>query len=187
MSEIIKPGIRLFIICVISVFLLSIVSEVTKEPIAAQKRAVEQNALKAILPNAKNFKDKQQIQEGNIYSITEAVDENNSVVGYAIGVMPKGYGGSIDLVVGISNDGIIQGINILSHLETAGLGAKASDPEFTNQYIGKKIDKDIKVVKSNVSNDNEVQAITAATITSNAVTSGVNEVINYFKTSLEGK
>lgn len=181
MKDIITPGLRLFIICAISVLLLSIVNEMTKDVIAEQKENTKATTMKEVLPKAEEFEVKK-ILEDNISAIAKG--NNNS--GYVISVSSNGFGGKIELMVGISLDGIIQGVSILSNNETPGLGAKAKEPKFIDQYKNQKVDKNIVVVKGKEANEGEVEAITASTITSNAVTAGVNEAIEYFNSNLVG-
>lgn len=179
MKDIITPGFRLFIICAISVLLLSIVNETTKDVIAEQKENTKAVTMKKVLPKAEKFEVKE-ISEDNI----SAVAKGNNNSGYVISVSSSGFGGKIELMVGISLDGIIQGVSILSHNETPGLGAKAKEPKFIDQYKNQKVDKNIVVVKGKEASDGEVEAITASTITSNAVTAGVNEATAYFNSNL---
>ena len=75
-------------------------------------------------------------------------------------------------------DGSIAGAQILEMQETAGLGMNASKPEFIDQYKGKK--SKLHVVKDGASKDDEIQAISAATITSKAVTKSVNTAMDLF-------
>ena len=78
------------------------------------------------------------------------------------------------------------GIKILSHTETPGLGANAPKPQFSGQYKDKPIENKLEVVKVAPTKDNEIQAITGSTITSKAVTLGVNDAIDFYNTSLKG-
>lgn len=87
-------------------------------------------------------------------------------------------------MVGITADGNISGVKIGNHSETPGLGSKASEPTFKDQFKGKGTDKSLTVVKGNASNDNDIAAISGATITSKAVTSGVNAAIDLYKSQL---
>ena len=96
------------------------------------------------------------------------------LIGYTIKTSPKGYGGAVEVMVGISTDGKITGVDIGNHSETPGLGSKASDPAFKDQYLDKDVANSLLVVKGSVNNDNEISAISGATITSNGVTSGEN-------------
>ena len=86
----------------------------------------------------------------------------------------KGFGGTVGLTVGVS-DGAITGVRIGSHSETPGLGAKAADEAFYGQFAGKS--GELTVTKTGAVTDQEINAITAATITSKAVTGAVNEVL----------
>ena len=110
-----------------------------------------------------------------VTAVYKGIDDNDDVLGFAVMVSSGGYGGDISLVVGVDNELKVTGVDIVSHSETPGLGAKCKTDDFRNQFIGKTID--IKVTK-NGAKDNEIDAITSATITSNAVTNGVNSAIS---------
>lgn len=75
-------------------------------------------------------------------------------------------------------DGTVSGIEFLTITETAGLGMNAQKPEWKAQYAGKNVEE-FSVTKSGASADNEINAISGATITSNAVTGAVNAAV-YF-------
>lgn len=185
MKNILKPGIRLFIICAISVLLLSVVSEMTKDVIKQQEIDAKAAAMKIVLPDATSFSDKTETGQSDVTAVYEAID-NGKTVGYVIESNSKGFGGAVNIMVGVSSDGVIEGVNILSHTETPGLGAKAVEPKFIDQYKGKKVDKTLVVVKGKVPEDSEIEAITASTITSRAVTTGVNNAVAYFNSNLSG-
>jgi len=150
--------------------------------------------MKEVLPSATNFTKIASVTPNDGEKFDMKLDENGSVKevnkadgeGYAIKVGTKGYGGEILMMVGINKDGKIGGIKILAHNETPGLGAKAPEKEFSGQYDKKSIEKSLKVVKTKPSADNEIEAITGATITSNAVTKGVNDAVEFYNKELKG-
>lgn len=186
-KEIISLGLILFLITAIAAVILGGAYQVTKEPIAIQQKKENDDAMKEVLPKAETF-EKQEIQldETSIIKEVNQGKTGSDVAGYAIKVSPKGYAGLIEMMVGISEDGKVEGIKILNHSETPGLGAKAPEPEFSGQYKGKSIEQPIVVVKADPAKDNEIKAITGATISSNAVTTGVNEAINFYNEQLKG-
>ena len=118
---------------------------------------------------------------GNV-SIGEAVtavDASGAPIGYVVtSTSNDGYGGAITVSVGIMADGTVSGIEFLTITETAGLGMNAQKPEWKAQYAGKNVEE-FSVTKSGASADNEINAISGATITSNAVTGAVNAAV-YF-------
>jgi Na+-translocating ferredoxin:NAD+ oxidoreductase subunit G len=185
MKENLKLGGILLIITAIAGLLLGAAHSVTLEPIAKQEQMTKAAAMKVILPKADEFKAKQVALEGIIKEVNEGT-ASGKTAGYAIKVAPKGYGGAIEVMVGISTEGKVEGIKILSHSETPGLGANATQPKFSNQFAGKPISKELQVVKTAPSADNQVEAITGATITSKAVTNGVNEAVKFYNTKLKG-
>lgn len=185
MKENLKLGAILLTIAAIAGLLLGAAHAVTLEPIAKQEQMTKNTAMEEILPGASEFKVKEVSLEGTIQEVNEGLSSGKTA-GYTITVSPKGYGGAVQLIVGISAEGKVEGIKILSHSETPGLGANAMQPKFSGQFKGKPIDKELKVVKTTPSADNEVQAITGATITSKAVTSGVNEAVAFYNNNLKG-
>jgi electron transport complex protein RnfG len=92
-----------------------------------------------------------------------------------------GYGGDMELFVGISPDGEVVGTKVLSMAETPGLGTNVQNQEFKDQYLGKTTDMNIEVVKSGVSEDNQIQAVAGATFSSNSYTSAVNNALSIFE------
>lgn len=99
--------------------------------------------------------------------------------GYCLEVQPKGFGGTLTLIVGINADGTVAGAKVTSHSETPGLGAKSqSDPTWITQYAGQVADGQLAVSKDG----GTINAITGATITSRAVTDGVNTAAAYVAT-----
>ena len=115
----------------------------------------------------------------------QAKDASGNTVGYTLKVLPSGYGGTIELMVGIdSAKGQVSGINVVSNSETAGLGAKATNPEFSDQYKGKPLEE-LSVLKNGTPGDTEIKAISGATITSTAVTNGVDAAIEVYNNSLK--
>lgn len=104
-------------------------------------------------------------------------------MGYVVTTTSKdGYGGAITVSVGVMADGTVNGIAFLTLAETAGLGMNA-DTDWKNQYAGKNVDG-FTVTKNGASADNEINAISGATITSNAVTGAVNGAVYFAKNCL---
>ncbi|HHT50557.1 MAG TPA: RnfABCDGE type electron transport complex subunit G [Eubacteriaceae bacterium] len=192
MREIIKLAGILFAITAIAGVLLGLTNMATADKIEQQLIQENINARKAVLPQATEFKkvedeeldsivqkDFQMIEE-----IYEGINEGE-LIGYTFKTTPSGYGGQIVVNVGISLDGTVSGINIVSHTETPGLGAKATEESYQDQYKEKSIDSPLEVVKSTPSGENEIQAIAGATVTSNGVTDGVNIAIDLFNQYLK--
>jgi Na+-translocating ferredoxin:NAD+ oxidoreductase subunit G len=185
--ENIKLGLILLIFSAIAGLFLGGSYEITKEPIARQAIVEKNEAMKEILPNTDNFEKMDvKITEGSIIKEVDKGLKGSEITGYAIKVAPKGFGGLIDMMVGISGDGKIVGIKILSHSETPGLGANAPNPKFSGQFKNKASTPALEVVKSAASKNNQIEAITGATITSKAVTNGVNEAAKFYTSQLKG-
>ncbi|MBU3090950.1 RnfABCDGE type electron transport complex subunit G [Clostridium sp. CM028] len=185
MKENIKLGLILLLITGVAGFLLGGAYEITKAPIANSIAADKQAAMKAILPTADKF-EKTDVKINEKISEVNSGLKGNEIAGYAIKVAPKGYAGPVEIMVGISNEGKVTGIKILAHTETPGLGANAPEPKFSDQFKNKPINEKLEVVKVAPSKDNQIQAITGATITSKAVTLGVSDAIDFYNSSLKG-
>ena len=177
-----KVGLILFAITLVCTALLAYTNSITSPIIAKQNEEANVEAQKEVLPEADKFEQVEDLESklsslGSDASIvTEAYSayKGDKLVGWAIKTTPSGYGGDVTILTGISVDGKVEGISILSQSETAGLGAKSTDPSFYGQYAGKNADEEITVVKGQTATDNQIEAITGAPITSNAVTLGVN-------------
>lgn len=173
--SIIKTGGILLAIGFVCTLLLSVCNHVTKDRIAALSAKAEQDAMITTLPEANNFVKLNYSGDGIVTAVYEGKAKDKTVVGHCVKVEPIGYGGAISMIVGVNADGTVQGVKIISMSETPGLGAKANEPEFTEKYIGKTAG--IKVKKSGAPADDEISAISGATVTSKAVTEGVNAAI----------
>jgi len=184
--EILNLGLKLLLITAVAGLALGIVNAITREPIKAQVEYMDAQSRIAVFSKDTEFvelnidKIKSISSDYSIIAQVFQARQNAQVIGYAIKTTPSGYGGAIELTVGISTDGTLTGIYIGNNSETPGLGAKASEPEFRDQFKGKKVDKQLEVIKSGKLSDNQVQAISGATITSKAVTSGVNTAMKLY-------
>jgi electron transport complex protein RnfG len=184
----------LLIVCAIAAALLGYTNEITYERIQEQLVIASDEARKAVLADADGFEMLDESTFSTIASnpkysfVTEVytAKAGNDIVGYAIKVAPKGYAGAVEVVVGVSADGTLQGIKVGNNNETPGLGKNAATPKFQDQFKGKTWDSLINVIKSGTPKDNEIAAIAGATITSRAVTDGVNQALEAAK-ELSGK
>lgn len=174
MKDIAKMGGILFLIAAICTGLVGFASELTKEPIAIQKLEAKNLAMQEVLSSAQSFEDAGSNDE--IAEIQVGM-QDGAPIGYALRVISKGYADPIEIMIGVTNEGVVQGIKILASSETPGLGDNASNPAFTDQFKGK--NTLLNVLKGDNPGEDEISAITGATITSKAVTEGVNKAIDY--------
>jgi electron transport complex protein RnfG len=179
MKHIIKPALALFIITAITTALLGIARDYTLEPIKAQHRKTQEKAMKEVLPSASAFKEIPVQKSGSIDRIYEGT-ANGQITGYVVELSPVGYSGAINMMVGISEtENRIKGMRVLKHSETPGLGALAVKEKFYSRYNNKRL-VPLNVVKIPTGAENEIEAITASTITTRAVTNAVNEAIEWY-------
>ena len=175
MRDICKIALRLTILMVIAGLCLGAAYTVTKDPIARQEAEQKEMARKAVLEEAVSFEEVQLTDGGNVQECYRGLDAAGNPCGYAMSVTAKGFGGDIQLTVGVK-DGVVTGVRIGTHSETPGLGARAAEEKFYSQFTGKS--GTLSVIKTGEAGDSEINAITAATIASTAVTNAVNEALD---------
>ena len=195
MNKILKNTLILTAITLVAGLGLGLVHEITLNPIAQAQEKAKKEAWQAVFPDAKldEFKETDVDQKAAKQAISDlgvnaTIDEVCTVgdTGYVITTTDKdGYGGDIQVSVGIQSDGTVTGVSFLSLSETAGLGMKAKEPAFKDQFNGMKAQK-LEVTKTDATADNQVQAISGATYTSKAVTGATNAAI-YFVENCVGK
>ena len=170
-KDILIPTVSLFVICLVVTALLAVTNMLTAPQIQKLSKETEDKTKAEVLASADEFSDALTVSaDGNDYTYYEGTASGDTI-GYVFKTSAKGYGGDIDLMVGIDTSGKVTGVSILSISETAGLGMNAKNESFINQYIGK---SGTIGVSKNGASDTEIQALTGATITSKAVTSAVN-------------
>lgn len=170
MREIVKLGLKLLAIAAVAGLALGFTNSVTQTPIAEQQIAEQQAAREAVLPAAEGFSlcACDGVEEAYV-----GRDSAGNIVGATGKMTVTGFGGPIEITVGVDDGGVITGVSVggAAFAETAGLGAKTKDAAFTGQFIGK--DASVALVK----NGGTVDAVTSATISSDAVTNGVSAVV----------
>lgn len=199
MKNMLKDTAILLIITLISGAVLGFVYELTKNPIALQEEKAKQEAYKEVFADAASFEAMTDLDETamtavaaeggytetSVNEVAKAVDGSGSVLGYVITVTSHaGYGGDIKFSMGVRSDGTLNGISILSISETAGLGMRAEEV-LKPQFSGKQVVQ-FSVTKSGAASGDQIDAISGATITSNAVTNAVNAGLYYYQNELEG-
>ena len=168
---VLRLALTLFAITAVVAACLAAVNSVTKPRIAATRAAKTQQAIEAVLPGGGE-------EVSDYTDVTGLVSKvYGSDTGYAVEVNPNGFGGPITMMVGVDTEGKVLGISIVTQTETAGLGAVAAakttaGESFRGQYAG--MSGSLAVTKDG----GEIDAITGATITSRAVTTGVNAALS---------
>lgn len=174
----------LFAITLIAGLVLGFVYELTKDPIKQREEEAIQEACLAVFAEADSFEDvnyvpkaaltaelaAEGVEIGTVYS---AADTSGNLLGYVVETTSKeGYGGDITLYVGITTEGILNGVSILSIAETPGLGMRAEEvlvPQFADVSADQ-----FTYTKSGSTSDSEIDAISGATVTTKAVVEAVN-------------
>ncbi len=165
-SYILRLTLTLLLITAVVAGLLGLVNALTEDAIAAHTREKAEKAMQEVLP-ADSYEPIPAERDG-IAAAYRAADQ-----GYVVRVSTNGFGGAIDMMVGVGIDGRVTGVSIISHSETASLGANCTRDDFRAQFAG-------KTGGLSVSKDGgEIEALTGATVTSRAVTEGVNLALSF--------
>ena len=196
-NKIIKDALALTLITLVAGVALGGVYEITKDPIAKQEAQAKAEAYEQVFTDAAAFEavemddtltktirdqlDQEGYKAQSIEEVMRAEDQSGETLGYAFTVVTsEGYGGDIQFSMGVQNDGTLNGISILSIGETAGLGMNADTPAFKDQFVGKQVEK-LQYTKNGATQDDKINAISGATVTTNAMTNGVNAGLCAFR------
>jgi RnfABCDGE-type electron transport complex D subunit/RnfABCDGE-type electron transport complex G subunit len=194
----------IFVITVVMGAALGVVYNVTKDPIDQANEKAKQEAYAEVFADADEYRVLTDDEVGGYDNwndmlhnggyTSDTLDEvcfalkDDSVVGIIVTVTnADGYGGDIQMVLGVSSDLEITGLEFLSISETVGLGMKATEDEFKSQFKGSSLTKLFTYTKTGKSAENEIDALSGATITTSAVTDGVNAAASVVYTMLGGE
>ena len=180
MKETLKLVGTLTLICLCAGTLLAYINGLTEEPIRAALYAEKMAAVTDVLPPHDNRPAEATVaieEDGRTWTFYTARRGENYVGAAAESSSQEGYGGTITIMVGLSADGSVQGVSVLKHKETPGLGARITEPEFTGRFAG----KSLTGTRWAVSKDQgEIDHITAATISSRAVVGAVKQAVDVY-------
>lgn len=170
------PVIILTVVVAISVTALTFTDRMTRPEIEAQKETQTESMLSEMFPEMSRYEFRE-----DIYTVYSDGDE----IGYAFIAVGKGYGGDIDILVGLEDETTLKGITIISQKETPGLGTRIAEPSFTDMFIGLNI-TDVALRPDG----GQIDAITSSTISCAAVVDAVRatamEKVKLIKASEEG-
>ena len=184
MREVARITIILTLICVVITALLAGTNELTAKKIAENSLAAKQDAWREVL-GADDYVDIVLSGSDADREVFDKLDAAVAITGPDVGgvvitTTDKGYGGAISVLTGFDRDGNITGVRLLEHSETAGLGANAASPKFTDQFVTS--GTDVPDGTFAVAKDGgDIDAVTAATISSRAVTRAVNKACAVYR------
>lgn len=171
--EMIVPTLVLFTICLVITAALAITYQVTK-PIIEEINIKNANLARGeVMAQAEGaFSQVDMDLNDGVVELYKA--DNNT--GYVLTSLDKGFGGTMTIMVGLEDDGSITGVKVTAHSETPGLGTKAMTVDYLSQYNG-----EISVTRSNETDKTQIDAVTGATVTSDAVFRAVEKSLEQFK------
>ena len=160
------PVIFLTLVVVISIVALTLANGITKDKIVQAKQDAVAEMLATLFPNMESFTYD---ENGGLYTVLSGGEP----IGHAFMAQGRGYGGTIDILIGLKPDNkSLQGIKIITQQETPGLGAKIINTSFLDQFNGVGVNE-VELSR----NGGKIDAITGATISSTAVVNGVKQAI----------
>lgn len=185
MKELFRLTVVLTVICSLAATALALVYTITKDPIAYQQRLKKLKAIKAVQPDYDNEPDQDFIDlktdekaegEGGLtrYYITR---KGETPTGVVFMISAVGYGGLIDLMVGLNPEGTITGVQVLRHTETPGLGAKITQDTFLQQFNERNLENTNWSLKKE---GGDIDQISGATISPQAVVKALNQGLTFF-------
>ncbi|MDD5748829.1 MAG: RnfABCDGE type electron transport complex subunit G [Actinomycetota bacterium] len=180
MKNVIKLGTTLLIVGLVAAIGLGFTYGVTKDKIATRDREQEAEACMSALPEVSSFKELKEDRklESKLKKKVKEIEKVfSSKGGFVFLITTKGYGGNMNLAIGVGKNGKVAGISVISQNETPGLGGNCVKPEFLKQFKGKKHSSPLEVGK-------DIQAITGATITTRAVAKAVKIALKGFEHTL---
>ena len=170
-----KPALMLFALVAVSVVFLSLLYDITREPIRQQHIQREMAMISAILPDVVSTRE-EYIYNGPVSKIVTGLSAQNDIIGFVITASAPGYAGPVEIMAGFDPEGILTNVMIFSQRETPGLGTAILNPAFLGQFEGR---AEVMSVVRMPRGDNEIAALASATISTEAVVNGVNAAIEY--------
>lgn len=168
-NKILRTVISLTVICICVSAAVSLSYALTKDKIEEMRLETERASVASVFGAEDiTYKALDEIPS-TVNSVFEVMASDGSVCGYAVAVSPSGFGGNIDMIVGVGTDGKIVGVDITALSETPGLGSRVDDEGYLGRYRG---------LSGELSLGRDVDAISGATISSRSVMAGVNRALS---------
>ncbi|MBQ2945886.1 MAG: FMN-binding protein [Clostridia bacterium] len=182
LKEIFATGLKLCIFMSVICVMLFFVNSITSEKIAEFESKKINDAIITIMGDDPNMtieplEDLGDSSIKEVYKIDSMVDEQSQLIGYCVYAKAKGYGGEFNLLVGLNADGTVKGISVISDSETVGIGKKVLTDSFLSKFNGKS--------EGVTLGSGDIVAVSGATVTSKAVTSCVNSVLDFYESTLK--
>lgn len=166
--KILRIAFSLTMICVCVALAVSLSYALTRDRIEEKRIATERAAIAAVFGRDDIGYRALEGTPDDVTAVFEVTDADGNIFGYAVSVSPSGFGGNIDMIVGIGTDGKITGVNITALSETPGLGSRVNDANYLSQYNG---------TGGKLALGSDIDAISGATISSRSVLAGVNRAL----------
>lgn len=161
-SESLRMVLALFLICAITAGVVAVINAQTVDRIAENLEGEIRESIEGMFGEGVSYEALENIPADAVAIYRIRLDKGES---YCVNLNSSGFGGDVNMLVSIDSDGSIVGVRVVSHAETPGLGSRATEEGFLSGFVGKIFGE-------------SVQAIAGATISSNAIQSGIDKAYN---------
>lgn len=187
LQELVTLGLTLMVISVVIGGLVAFIYETTKEQIA-MNNAVNADDLAVIMPGTETIEDfAGEFEANEVITEMYRAKSGDEVIGHVYKMTVNGYKPGLTILAGIDKDGNLVAAKVTQSSETPGFGALVAEEAFISQFTGKTTAADFQVVKGTAASENEIVAVSGATISSNAVASAINEAVKFHKQNILGE
>ena len=180
MNNVVKMFLNLVVVGALSGAVLSGVFSKADPMIKANKEKELREAIFVVLPDARDFKVFEKTVGAEKLIVYKGIDASGSPVGVAFKADGGGFQGNVGLMVGLDREYLkLKGMEVLEQLETPGLGDRIREEAFKEQFKGLDVKPKVEYIKyRKPEKPNQIQAITGATISSEAVVKNINNAVS---------
>ena len=177
MKQTMKQTILLVSFLVVSVLLIGVTHAVTAGPLEEQRAQLGADAVRELLPAAHRMTEVELNEgESTLIHMVRCYDVTGAFIGYVFTAISEGFVGDIEMMVALSPEGVIEGLQVIEHSETRGLGADIGEEWFAQGFIGR---SGMLVGSHNAQAPQEIDILASATISTEAILRGVNDATAY--------
>jgi len=175
--SVIKPTLTLFLIALVTAVVVSVVYELTLEPIAQIRAQRERDTVAAMLPGTVNTSYADIEGRPLVSRLITGYNEQGEKIGYVVSAFGPGYAGAVEIMASFDLEGNLTGVQVVRQSETPGLGTAILEPQFLGQFIGR--EGPLRVTRMYTGGRDEIAALASATISTEAVVRGVNAALEF--------
>jgi electron transport complex protein RnfG len=176
MKKRMKSTIVFLIFVLVSVVLIGLTYTVTAGPLEIQRGELGGGAIRELLPGTHRTESVDLEEDSTLSHLVRSYDSGDEFIGYVFTAVSSGFAGDIEMMVALNPQGVIEGLQVIAHSETVGIGDGIGEEWFAEMFVGR---SGMLFSSSNATNPQEIDAIAGATISTDAIIRGVNDASAY--------